>query len=571
LIGRPRTATFRLLDLIGIDIMATVGENLYPRIPGDETRELLRDPNSAALIASMVEKGWLGNKSDAGFYRESRTAEGRAYWPLDLTTLEHRPPQPAEFPSLATIGRERDLTARLRALVGLDDRAGRFVRAILGNLLGYASRRLPEIADDVRSVDDAMRWGFSHELGPFQIWDALGIAPGQRLAAAADLPGTGPAHWVDEMVASGRSGFYASDSATPGASPSSWNVATRAPAASRETADRLELASRRAVGGTLAENAAASLIDLGDGVAALELHSKMNVLDGGTLELLQQSLDRVARDFAGLVVTGRGENFSAGADIRMIASLVESSRLDEIDRVTKAMQDAFMAVRFSPKPVVVTPFGWTLGGGAEFTMAGARIAAAAESYVGQTEVGIGWIPAAGGCKELLRRVVSPVAALPQGEPAAVLEKVFDLITQGKVSGSAQEAREWGFLAPNDRIVMNRDHVLAAAKREVLALADSGYRPPERGKTVYAAGRDALAALKIRAYIFRQGGYASDHDVALANQIAYVLCGGDLSEPQWVDEQYILDLERAAIRELSQLPKTRERIKHFLETGKTLRN
>jgi 3-hydroxyacyl-CoA dehydrogenase len=297
----------------------------------------------------------------------------------------------------------------------------------------------------------------------------------------------------------------------------------------------------------------------------------MNTLDDRSLDLLRQSLDYVDRDFAGLVVTGRGDNFSAGADIRLIASLVDRGQLDEIDRVAKAMQDAFMAVRFSPKPVVVTPFGWTLGGGSEFALAGARIVAAAESYIGQTEVGIGWIPGAGGCKELLRRVVSPVAALPQGDVAAVLERVFDLVTQGKVSGSAQEAREWGFLAPTDRIVMNRDHVLAAAKREVLALAESGYRPPTRGKTVFAAGRDALAALKIRSYIFRQGGYASDHDVVLANQIAYVLCGGDLSEPQWVDEQYILNLERAAIRELCQLPETRERIKYFLETGKTLRN
>jgi 3-hydroxyacyl-CoA dehydrogenase len=319
------------------------------------------------------------------------------------------------------------------------------------------------------------------------------------------------------------------------------------------------------------ENAAASLIDLEDGVAALELHSKVNTLDERSVDILQQSLERVARDFAGLVVTGRGESFSAGANIGVIAGLIESGRIDEIDRATKTLQDTFMAVRFSPKPVVVTPFGWTLGGGSELALAGARIVAAAETYIGQTEVGIGWIPAAGGCKELVRRIVSPAAAMPQGDPLPLLERVFDLITQGKVSGSAQEAREWGFLAPTDRILMNRDHVLAAAKREVLALAEPGYRPPERGKTVFAAGRDALAALKIRAFIFRQGGYATDHDVELANRIAFVLCGGDLSEPQWVDEQYILNLERAAIRELSQMPRTRERIKHFLETGKTLRN
>ena len=570
LIGRPRTATFRLLDLVGLDIMAAVGQNLYPRIPDDETRDLLQNQRSNALIAAMLERGWLGNKSSVGFYKESRTAEGRAYWPLDLRTLEHRPTQPPSFPSLAAIERERDLGTRLSALVAREDRAGSFIRAILGNLLGYASRRLPEIADDIRAVDDAMRWGFSHELGPFQVWDALGVAVGQQLAAE-DSSGHAAAPWVEAMLATGRANFYAPDPTRSEASPSSWNVATGTPAPPKASPDMLDLTAKRASGGTIVENAAASLVDLGDGVAALELHSKMNTLDDRSIDLLHQSLDRVASDFVGLIVTGRGDNFSAGADIRMIASLVERGQLDQVDRVTKALQDAFIAVRFSPKPVVVTPFGWTLGGGSEFALSGARIVAGAESYLGQTEVGIGWIPGAGGCKELLRRVVSPVAALPQGDVAPLLERVFDLITQGKVSGSALEAREWGFLAPTDRIIMNRDHLLAAAKREVIALAVSGYRPPTRGKTVFAAGRDALAALKIRAYIFRQGGYASDHDVLLANQVAYVLCGGDLSEAQWVDEQYILNLERAAIRELCQQPKTLERIKHFLESGKILRN
>jgi 3-hydroxyacyl-CoA dehydrogenase len=571
LIGRPRTATFRLLDLVGIDVMALVSQHVYPNLPNDETRELLRSPSSSGLIQAMVERGWLGNKSGIGFYKQERSAGGRAYWPLDLTTLEHRPPQTPAFPSLAQIERQRDLGSRLRALIGLDDRAGQYVRAILGNYLGYASRRLPEIADDVRSVDDAMRWGFSHELGPFEIWDTLGIAEGQRLAAAEGIPSGGAAPWVTEMVASGRTSFYASVPERPGAPPSYWNVARRAAIQPEPNPELLTVTARKASGGVVIENDAASLVDLGDGVAALEIHTKMGTLDERVLEVIQQALPKVAADFQGLVVTGSGEHFSAGANVGMIANLVESGRFDDVDQATRTMQDAFMALRFNPQPVVVAPFGYALGGGCELMMAGARIVAAAETYIGQVEVGIGWIPGAGGCKELLRRVVSPAAQGQYADPMPALDRILDLIAQGKVSGSALEAREWGFLQPSDTIVMNRDHLLAAAKRDVLALVVADYHPPVPGKTIYAAGRDALAALKIKIFMYHEAGYATDHDVEIAKRIAYVLCGGDLSEPQWVDEQYILNLERAAIRELSALPKTKERIRYFLETGKTLRN
>jgi 3-hydroxyacyl-CoA dehydrogenase len=255
----------------------------------------------------------------------------------------------------------------------------------------------------------------------------------------------------------------------------------------------------------------------------------------------------------------------------MVARLIQARDWAGIDRATKALQDAFMALRFSPRPVVVAPRGWALGGGAELLMAGARVVAAAETYVGQVEVGIGWIPAGGGCKELLRRVVSPAVLGPRPDPEPALDQVFDLIAQAKVSGSAAEARAWGFLTPLDRIVMNPDHLLATAKREVLNLVEAGYQPPAREKTIYAAGRDALAALWIKVYLYHEAAYATDHDVELANRVAYVLCGGDLSEPQWVDEQYILNLERAAVVQLSQHPKTQERIRSFLETGKAVRN
>jgi 3-hydroxyacyl-CoA dehydrogenase len=562
LIGRPRTATFRLLDLVGIDVMGLVSQNLLPRIQADESRDLLTHPATVRLIQTMVDRKWLGNKTGVGFYKQERTAQGRAFWPLDLTTLEHRPPRPPAFESVAAIEKERDLATRLLALIAAPDRAGEYVRAILGNLLGYASRRLPEIADEVKSVDDAMRWGFSHALGPFELWDTLGVVAGQQLAGASELPG-GAEPWVDSMLATGRSHFYAK----VGGEHTYWNIARGVPEREQASPDVLTLPSD---GKAVLENASASLYDLGDGVAALELHTKLNVLDAQSVELIQQSLAKVNGEFAALVITGRGEQFCAGADVRMIAGLVQSGDVAAIDRATKAIQDAFMSLRHSSRPVVVAPFGWTLGGGCELALAGAKIVAAGETYAGQVEVGIGWIPGAGGCKELLRRVVSPVARQPHVDVRPTLERVFDLIAQAKVSGSALEAQEWGFLAPTDRVVMNRDHLLAAAKQEALALA-ADYRPPVRGRTIYAAGRDALAALRIKIYSYHEAAYASDHDVELAQRIAFVLCGGDLSEPQWVDEQYILDLERAAIAELSQMPKTQERIRYFLETGKTLRN
>ena len=561
LVGRPRTGTFRLLDLIGLDVMSMVSDNLYPAIPNDESRELLRSSRVSGLVRPMIERGWLGNKSGLGFYKEARDADGRSFWALDLAALEHRPPRSPVLESVAAIQKERDLATRLRLLVGLDDRAGQLVRAVLANVLGYASRRLPEIADDVQSVDRAMRWGFNHQLGPFEIWDALGVPEGQRLVNQNNPHGA--ASWVDRMVASGRSRFYQEGT--------HWSVTTAAAAPREESPDRVDLPSLKASRGVVVENAGASLVDLGDGIAALELHTKMNTLDDRVVEMIDRALEKTRADFRGLVLTGAGAHFSAGANLAHMADMIASSRWDDVDRTIRSDQDAFMALRFSATPVVAAPFGWTLGGGAELAMAADRIVAAAETYVGQVEVGVGLIPAAGGCKELVRRIVSPVASTRRPGPGPALEQVFKLIAQGKASGSAAEARDWGFLTPSDRIVMNPDHLLATAKREAIALADAGYRPPTRGLTVFAAGRDALAGLKIDVYLYREAGYASAYDVEIANRVAYVICGGDLSEPSWVEEQYILDLERSTFVQLCQHPKTQERIRHFLETGKTLKN
>jgi len=565
LIGRPRTATFRLLDLIGIDVMAMIAQNIYPRVPDDESREILRHPKLVRLLDEMLKRGWLGNKSGIGFYKTVNGANAREFWPLDLNTLEHRPPRPAAFAELSAIEKERDLPTRLRALVAREDRAGEYARAVLGNFLGYAARRLPEIADDVKSVDDAMRWGFNHALGPFEIWDALGIEEGARLAAAPGLPGGVPP-WVAALRETGHGSFYQRPDDDPTADPSYWNVGLGRLARPAVSPHVVNLARSRA-NGLIAANEGASLVDLGEGVAALELHTKMNVLDERIVEMVNRALQDVATGFAALVVTGRGANFSAGANLASFARCIEVDDWAGLDRFIKGLQDMVTAVRFNWQPVIAAAQGWTLGGGCELAMATSAIVASVETYFGQPEINVGLLPAAGGCKEFLRRIVTPAAK--DGDARAALDRAFDLLTIGQTSGSAEEARQWGLLQPGDRVIMNPDHLLAAARQEALTRAN-GYVPPSLGQTILSSGRSAREQLNGRAEEARQAGRLTAYDTVIAERIAWVLCG-DEDTPTYVDEPTILDRERAAFVELCQHPETQERIRHFLQTGKPRKN
>src|SRR5574341_795642 len=321
----------------------------------------------------------------------------------------------------------------------------------------------------------------------------------------------------------------------------------------------------------LKRNDSASLIDLGDGVACLEFHTKMNALDEGIVEIARAALEEVDKNFVGLVIGNQGEAFCAGANVMTVYLAAEEKQWDQIDQASKRLQDFLMAMRYSPKPVVTAPFGYTLGGGCEVAMAGARILAHAESYVGLVEVGMGLIPAGGGCKELLRRVVSPAMQTPNVDPLPFVQRVFETVGLAKVATSAEEARQMRFFGPADRVVMNRDHLIAEAKRAVLQMGAEGYRPPLRGNIIYAAGERMLAALRVAIYMMRQANYISDYDAKVGAKLARVLCGGNLTAPTWVDEQYILDLERETFISLLGEEKTRERIWHFLSTGKPLRN
>jgi len=565
LLGRPRTATFRLLDLIGVDVMALIAQNLSPRVPDDESRAILTHPQLLPLLETLVQRGWLGNKAGIGFYKSVTGPNGRDFWPLDLDTLEHRPSHPAEFANLSPIERERDLPTRLRALVAREDRAGDYARAVLGNFLGYASRRIPEIADDVKAIDDAMRWGFNHQLGPFEIWDALGYAEGARLAGAPGLPG-GVAPWTEKLPGGGSGTFYRSPDDDPTADRGYWSVVEKRYAATPGTLDVVNLARNRA-NGLIASNDGASLIDLGDGVAALELHTKMNVLDEQIVEMVHRSLREVNTGFAALVITGRGGVFSAGANLASFSRRIDNEDWNGLDAFIKQLQDMVTAVRFNWQPVVAAPQGWALGGGCELAMATTAIVAAAETYFGQPEITVGVLPAAGGCKEFLRRIVTPAA---HGKDAlAALDAAFDLLITGKASGSAVEARQWGILQSTDQVVMNPDHLLATAKRDALTRA-RGYVPPSLGQTILISGREARDRLVKRAQAAREAGTLTEYDAVIASDIAGVLCG-DEDTPTVVDEQTVLNRERAAFVALCQQPKTQERIRHFRQSGKPLRN
>lgn len=566
LIGRPKTASFRLNDLVGFDIAVYVARNLYAAIPDDPAREVLNHPKASALSQKMLDNKWLGNKSGQGFYKQVKGADGgKEFWVLNLDTFEYEPPKNPKFDSVEKHKKVKNLGERIRLLMNEPDRAGQFLWHLHAFYLAYASNRVPEITDTIVNIDNAQKWGFSHEMGPFEIWDAVGVAETIAPFEAAGYP---VAAWVKQMVASGKSTFYQRDAAGQMIGYFSPQQADYVPL--KKDTRQIEVASLRAANKKVASNGSATVHDMGDGVALLEFHSQALAIDGDLVEMSWRAMDLLQRDFDGLVVGHDGERFCIGANVFMVVLAVQNNQLDELDQSIRELQELTQAMRYASKPVVTAPFNMALGGGAEIFMSGTQTVAHNELYAGLVEVGVGLVPAGGGCKELLRRVVNPVMA--SSENADVLphlQKVFEAIATGKVSASAVEAREMGFLAPTDKIVMNRAHLLGEAKRAALELA-AGYIPRQAGK-VWAAGRDAYAAILLGIEAFRENGLATDYDAHIAKKLAYILTGGALSAPQWVSEQLILDLEREAFLSLVTEPKTQERIGHMLQFNKPLRN
>jgi 3-hydroxyacyl-CoA dehydrogenase len=563
-VGRPKSATFRTFDIVGLDVFAHVAKNLYEAVPEDEDRDVYLAPE---FVTRMVERGILGDKTRGGFYRKQKGAEGekQEIWTLDHASLEYRPQQKPRLPALDVAKNIEDTRERLKALVWGKDRVGAFLWKTISKTLLYAANRIPEVADTVVEVDRAMRWGFNWELGAFEVWDAVGVE--KSVARLREEGQKIPAN-VERMLAAGATSFYKQE----GGQELYFDFASGGyvPLAAQPGVTVLKSVKERA--GVVKRNAGASLLDLGDGVACLEFHSKMNAIGGDTLQMIKQGLAEVEKNFVGLVVGNQGQNFSVGANLMLMLLEAQEENWEDLDLAVRAFQNATMSLRYSAKPVVVAPFQRTFGGGCEMTLHADRVRASAETYIGLVEVGVGLIPAGGGTKEMLVRALD---SIPEGVTDAdafpFVKRAFETIALAKVATSAEEARSFGFLREEDSYSMNHDRLIADAKQEVLALAAAGYVRPQQRADVLALGNSALATLKLGIHQMKRGGFISDHDALIGEKLARILTGGDLNHETRVSEQYLLDLEREAFLSLCGQRKTQERIAHTLKTGKPLRN
>ncbi|MGI8788894.1 MAG: 3-hydroxyacyl-CoA dehydrogenase/enoyl-CoA hydratase family protein [Pyrinomonadaceae bacterium] len=561
-IGHASSATFRTSDLVGLDVTAHVVGNLYPAIPEDEDREVFKAPE---LIKTLLDKKLLGDKTKGGFFKKTKNAEGKTeILELDLETYKYKPQTKTKFPSLDAAKGIEDLPKRIKTLVWGKDNVGEFLWKTTSRISRYAANRIPEIADTIVEIDNAIKWGFGWEIGVFETWDAIGVRESVKRMKAEGQ--TIPAN-VEKMLESGAETFYKDENGEK----SFFDFATNSykPIPDRQGVIFLKSVKDRT--GVIKKNAGASLIDIGDGVACLEFHSKMNSIGGDTVQMMNFALDEVEKNHVGLVVGNQGGNFSAGANIMLLLLAAQEEEWDDINQMIRALQNAVMRLRYSPKPVVTAPYGLTLGGGCEIAMHGDKVRAAAETYIGLVEVGVGLIPAGGGTKELTMRAMNLAKRTPDADPLAFLKKTFELIGMGKVATSAQEARSWGILRPSDAISMNGDRLIADAKQEVLALAETGYVQPVERTDILALGEQGQAAMKLALYMMKRGGFISEHDEFIGKKLARVMCGGDLNHQTFVSERYLLDLEREAFLSLCGERKTQERIAGMLKTGKPLRN
>ena len=561
-IGHASSATFRTSDLVGLDVLVHVNKNLYPAIPKDEDREVFQVPD---VISKMLEKKLLGDKTGGGFYKKSKDAEGkRVILELDLETFEYKPQEKTKFPSIEAAKGIEDLPTRVKTLVWGEDRVGQFLWKTASRISRYAANRIPEIADTVVEIDNALKWGFGWEIGVFEAWDAIGVAESVDRMRAEGQPI--PAN-VEKMLASGATSFYKEENGKR-----SFYDLVRGeyrPVPDRPGVTILKEVKART--GVIKSNPGASLIDLGDGVACLEFHSKMNSIGGDTVQMMNFAIDEVEKNWTGLVVGNQGGNFSAGANIMLLLMAAQEEEWDDINMMVAALQRAVMRLRYSSKPVVTAPYGLTLGGGCEIAMHGNRIRAAAETYMGQVEVGVGLIPAGGGTKEMTMRAMNDASKAPDADPLTFLKKTFELLGMGKVATSAQEARAFGFLRESDSISMNGDRLIKDAKQEVLNLAASGFVAPFQREDVRVMGESGQAAMKLALHMMKRGGFISDHDELIGKKLANVMSGGNMNHESLVSEQYLLDLEREAFVSLCGERKTQERIAAMLKTGKPLRN
>lgn len=581
-VGWPKSATFRTIDLVGLDILGHVVGNMTTNV--HDERSDLKLPE---FFNQMLQKKWLGDKTKGGFYKKIKGGEGKEdeRMALDWKTLEYHPRQKPKFPALDMAKNVEETGARLRMLLGLEgspqkgDRAGAFLWAALCDLWTYAANRVPEISDSILEIDRAMKLGFNWELGPFELWDAAGV---EATVARMKKEGKPIAASVEKLLAAGQKSWYV-DEAKSASGRKYWDVLKGSWQEVEVPVGVWSVTVAKKSNGVVKKNSGASLVDLGDGVGCIEFHSKMNTLGTDIISLIAQTLKPggPGDNFEAFVITNDAQNFSVGANLMLLLMSVQEEEWDDVDLVIRQFQSMTQAVKFSPKPVVSAPFGLCLGGGTEISLHAAARQPHAELYTGLVEVGVGLLPGGGGCKEMLLRAVDSAVASRgkvSGEALAgsvemmeAMKKAFETIATAKVATSAHEARGLGFLSDSDRITMNRERVLSDAKTKALAMVRAGYEPPVPRSDIPAPGESLLAALKMGVHLMRQGDYITDYEVKLGGKIAEVLCGGNVTPGTPVSEQYILDLEREGFKSLCGERKTQERIQYTLKTGKTLRN
>ena len=573
-VGWPKSATFRTADLVGLDVLVHVVKNIYETAPKDESRESYRVPT---VVEEMVKRGWLGDKTGQGFYKQVRGAAEKEILALDVNTMEYRPRQKAKFASLEMGKAIEDTRERLRTLVGplLDgqkgDKAQQFIWGGLSEMCLYAARRVPEISDNLADVDRAMRWGFGWELGPFEMMDAVGV---KAFATQVQKEGRAISSVIEKVLSSGRKGFYE----TENRATTVFDVCTGGVKKVEEARGVIFLKSLKEAGREIEKNAGASLIDLGDGAVCCEFHAKMNAIGADLIAMMHKGLKRLETDFDAMVIANQAVNFSVGANLMLVLVAAQEQEWDELHVAVKQFQNVNLAVKYAPKPVVAAPQGLALGGGCEVSLHAAKIQAAAEAYIGLVETGVGLIPGGGGTKEMLIRANEHGAGGEDLDLFHALKPIFESIAMAKVGTSAEEGRDLGFLRREDGVSMNRDRLVADAKEVALGLARGGYKRPaanwqEGAETtqIKVLGEQFLAGAKLAIHMMVRGGFASEYDAHVGRKLANILAGGALTASQLVSEQYVLDLEREAFVSLCGEKKTQERIAHTLKTGKPLRN
>ncbi len=559
-IGRPKSATFRTVDVVGLDTLVHVANGLYENCENDERREVFKLPD---FIATMMKKQWLGSKIGQGFYKKVKGEKGKSeILTLDLNTFEYRAKKRVQFDTLEKTKSIDELAERYPILISGKDKASAFYRKNFGELFAYIQHRIPEISDEIYSIDDAMKAGFGWTHGPFEIWDAIGLETGIELIKEA---GHKVADWVIAMAKGNNQSFYALEDG----SQSFYDVESKKMNAIPGQSSFIILDHLR-TSNTVWKNDECSLIDIGEGVLNVEFHSKMNTIGGGVLQGINKGIDVAEKDFQALVVGNQGVNFSAGANIGMIFMLAVEQEYDELNMAIKYFQDTMMRMRYSSIPTVAAPHTLTLGGACELSLHADKVVAAAETYIGLVEFGVGVIPGGGGSKEMALRASDSFRK--NDVELNVLQEYFLTIGMAKVAKSAYEAYDLGILQQGkDVVVVNADQQIAIAKKHAILLAESGYTKPMARKDVKVLGKQALGMFLVGTDAMEAAQYISEHDKKIANKLAYVMAGGDLSQPSYVSEQYLLDIEREAFLSLCSERKTLERIQHMLKTGKPLRN